>query len=136
MKMPKKVFARQHQITKDYLTALDNHLLDIVEGRATEMLEIKDIADMLHIHPTHLSNTIKLTTGLYPCFFYEEKIMNIAKAMLENNQKTISSIAVTLTYDPSNFTKFFKRFEHKTPKAYREEFLMKQKHQNTETITI
>lgn len=71
-----------------------------------------------------LSNTIKLTTGLHPCYFYEEKIMNIAKSMLEKNEEPISAIASLLTYDPSNFTKFFKRFEKKTPKQYREDYLM------------
>lgn len=123
MDIPKKILARQHEITKDYLSALDKHLLDIVEGRATEMFEIKDLANILHIHPIHLSNTIKIATGLHPCFFYEEKIMNIAKAMLEKNEQPISAIAFLLTYEPSNFTKFFKRFEKKTPKQYREDYL-------------
>lgn len=131
MDIPKKILARQHEITKDYLSALDSHLFDIVEGRTTEMFEIKDLANILHIHPIHLSNTIKVATGLHPCFFYEEKIMNIAKAMLQKNDQPISAIALLLTYDPSNFTKFFKRFEHKTPKKYREDYLMSQMAEKT-----
>ena len=123
MKIPEKILARQHEITKEYLAVLDTHLLDIVEGRTTEMYEIRDIADVMHIHPIHLSNTIKIATGVHPCFFYEEKIMNIAKAMLQKNAMSISAIANLLTYEPSNFTKFFKRFESKTPKQYREEYL-------------
>ena len=123
MKIPEKILARQHEITKEYLAVLDTHLLDIVEGRTTEMYEIRDIADVMHIHPIHLSNTIKIATGVHPCFFYEEKIMNIAKAMLQKNEMSISAIANLLTYEPSNFTKFFKRFESKTPKQYREEYL-------------
>ena len=123
MKIPEKILSRQHEITKEYLAVLDTHLLDIVEGRMTEMYEIRDIADVMHIHPIHLSNTIKIATGVHPCFFYEEKIMNIAKAMLQKNEMSISAIANLLTYEPSNFTKFFKRFESKTPKQYREEYL-------------
>ena len=123
MKIPEKILARQHEITKEYLAVLDTHLLDIVEGRMTEMYEIRDIADVMHIHPIHLSNTIKIATGVHPCFFYEEKIMNIAKAMLQKNEMSISAIANLLTYEPSNFTKFFKRFESKTPKQYREDYL-------------
>ena len=123
MKIPEKILARQHEITKEYLAVLDTHLLDIVEGRTTEMYEIRDIADVMHIHPIHLSNTIKIATGVHPCFFYEEKIMNIAKAMLQKNEMSISAIANLLTYEPSNFTKFFKRFESKTPKQYREDYL-------------
>jgi len=123
MKIPEKILARQHEIAKDYLAILDKHLSDIVEGRVTEMYEIRDIANQMHIHPVHLSNTIKIATGVHPCFFYEEKIMNIAKSMLEKNEMSINAIATLLTYEPSNFTKFFKRFESKTPKQYRESYL-------------
>lgn len=123
--------ARPQEITQQYLKDLDNHLLDIVEGRATEMFELKHFAEMQYIHPVHFSNTIKDSTGLHPCFFYEEKIMNIAKAMLQKNNQSISAIARLLTYDPSNFTKFFKKFENNTPKQYREDYLTKQKFEKT-----
>jgi AraC family transcriptional regulator of adaptative response / methylphosphotriester-DNA alkyltransferase methyltransferase len=119
--IPKKILARQHEITADFLIAVDKHLGDIMENRIMDMMEIRDFADDLHIHPTHLSNTIKLTTGKAPCYFFEEKIMNIAKKMLQDTSIPIAEIASQLTFDPSNFTKFFKRFEGITPKQYREE---------------
>ena len=46
--------------------------------------------------------------------------------MLETSNASIGSIAALLTYDPSNFTKFFKRFTNTTPKQYREAFLKTQ----------
>lgn len=122
--IPKKILARQHEITADFLIAVDKHLGDIMENRVMDMMEIRDFADDLHIHPTHLSNTIKLTTGKAPCYFFEEKIMNIAKKMLQNTSIPIAEIASQLTFDPSNFTKFFKRFEGITPKQYREEMFI------------
>ena len=136
MKIPQKIFARQHEITADFLKELDKHLLDIAEGKIEEMFEIRDIADILHIHPTHLTNTIKHTTGQHPCYFFQEKILSIARSLLEKNEMTIHNIAILLTYDPSNFTKFFKRFTKQTPKQYREEFLLKQIIKKTETLTI
>jgi AraC-like DNA-binding protein len=135
MHTTKKILSRQHEITTDYLNALDKHLSDIVEGRTAVMLEIKGIANTLHIHPTHLSNTIRLTTGRSACSFFEEKILQIAKTMLEKNEHSVSSIATALTYDPSNFTKFFKSFTSKTPKQYREDFLKSQQSPNTVSIT-
>ena len=128
--------ARQHEITSDYLSEIDKHLSDIVEGRATEMFEIKEFADILHIHPTHLSNTIKLTPGHHPCFYFEHKILEAAKSLLEKNEESISAIATRLTYDPSNFTKFFKKFAHTTPKQYREDFLNQQRTEKSEVLTI
>ncbi|RKS18404.1 AraC-like DNA-binding protein [Flavobacterium endophyticum] len=134
--IPKKILARQNEITADFLKEIDKHLLDILEGRATEMFEIRDLAAQLFIHPTHLSNTIKLVTGKAPCFFFEEKIMVIAKSMLEENKLSIGQIATLLTFDPSNFTKFFKRFAGLTPKQYREQVLEEKFFLKTEAVTI
>jgi len=121
--LPREIRARQHEITAGFLKEIDRHLLDIVEGRAFEMLEIRDFAKTLHIHPKHLSNTVKLATGNSACYYFEEKILDIAKELLARNDRPIVSIATLLTYDPSNFTKFFKRFTGQTPKAYRESVL-------------
>jgi AraC family transcriptional regulator of adaptative response / methylphosphotriester-DNA alkyltransferase methyltransferase len=117
--IPKKILARQHEIFADYLKELDKHLEDVVHERVADMFEIRDFAEILHIHPTHLTNTIKLTTGKPPCFFFEERIMAIAKDMIQQH-KPIKEVAFKLTFDASNFTKFFKRFEGITPKEYRE----------------
>ena len=124
MKIPQKFFARQHEIAADYLKALDKHLDDIVSGRETEMFEIRDFAALLHVHPTHFSNTIKSATGYAPCYFFEERLMEISKSMLHNISMPIAEIARILTYDPSNFTKFFKHFAGQTPKQYREAYFL------------
>ena len=122
--IPKKILYRQHEITMEFMKAVDAHISDIVEGRVQHMFEIRDFAELLHIHPTHLSNTIKLTTGNSPCHFFEYKIMDVAKVQLANPSLPIAHIAAALTFDPSNFTKFFKRFEGITPKEYREQVLL------------
>jgi AraC-like DNA-binding protein len=136
MKLPKKVAARQHEIVADFLKAIDQHLDDIVSGQVTEMHEIRDFARLLFIHPTHLSNTIKLTTGRTPCFFYEEKILAIAKDLLLHTPASIASIAERLTYDPSNFTKFFKHFEGVTPKQFRDNAYYAENSLKSEAVTI
>lgn len=122
--LPKKILARQNEITQSYLAELDKHIAEILSGEATEMFEIRDFAKILHIHPRHLSNTVKFVTGKSPCSFFEEKILDIAKEKLACSKMSISQIAFDLTFDPSNFTKFFKRFEGITPKDYREKILL------------
>lgn len=134
-KLPQKIAARQHEITADYLNILDRHLADLLAGRVTDMYEIRGVANEMHIHPTHLSNTIKLTTGRAPCYFFEEKIMAIARTMLTDSQQSIAAIATTLTFDPSNFSKFFKRFQGVNPKQYREAIWQKT-YEKTEVLTI
>lgn len=110
---------RPEEITADFLKALDEHLQDIVNGKVDEYFEIQDFAELLHIHPTHLSNTIKLTTGKAPCDFCHEKTIAIAKNLIENSDLTISEIAQKLTYEPTNFTKYFKKHVGLTPSAFR-----------------
>jgi AraC family transcriptional regulator, regulatory protein of adaptative response / methylphosphotriester-DNA alkyltransferase methyltransferase len=110
---------RPEEVTSDFLREVDKHLQDIVTGKATEMYEIETFADLLHLHPTHVSNTIKQYTGKSPCHFYQEKIMDVAKQLLKTTDKPIREIAFIMTYDPSNFTKIFKRFVGVTPKQYR-----------------
>ncbi len=116
---PKKYRDRKEEITLLFLTEIEKNLDDILNNRTDEMYEIKDIASILCIHPVHLSNTVKLHTGYKPCYFFEKRIMEEAKRMMNNPEMSIAAIARQLTFDPSNFTKFFKRFEGITPSQYR-----------------
>jgi AraC family transcriptional regulator of adaptative response / methylphosphotriester-DNA alkyltransferase methyltransferase len=125
--LPKKILARQDEIYADYLREIDRHLADLVAGRATEMLEIRDIAGVLCIHPTHLSNTIKLVSGHAPCQDYQLRILAVAQQLLRETDQPVAAVAATLTYDPANFTKFFKRFGGCTPKQYREQVRAEQR---------
>lgn len=124
MPIPKKLLSRKEEITKDFFALLDTHIEDILVGRTEQMYHIKDFAAKLFIHPTHFSNTIKLTTGYSPCHFAEQRIMDEAKKMLGQTDKPINEISFKLTFtDPTNFTKFFKSFEGITPTQYRKQFL-------------
>jgi len=111
---------RQKEIVSQYLQELDKHLTDLKNGKAEKTFEIKDLAELLFVSPKHLSNTIQEVLGKSPCDIYEERLMVISKELLLTTNNTISHIAQTLTFDPSNFTKFFKSYEGKTPKQFRE----------------
>ncbi|MFN7259440.1 MAG: helix-turn-helix transcriptional regulator [Cyclobacteriaceae bacterium] len=116
----KKVSVRQKEIVSQYLRQLDQHLTDLKEGKSEKTFEIKDLADLLFVSPKHLSNTIQEVLGKSPCDIYEERLIEISKDLLLTTNNTISHIAHTLTFDPSNFIEFFKIFERITPKQFRE----------------
>jgi AraC-like DNA-binding protein len=118
--LPAPIFARQHEIMTDYLRSLDAHLSDVEAGHIEEMYGVKEFADLLHIHPRHLSNTIKHVTGRSPCDIFEHRLVDVAKKLLLETNLPIAEIARRMTYDPSNFTKFFKRYVGATPKQFRE----------------
>lgn len=122
MVLPKKILTRKDEITRDFLQLLDNHINDILTDKVDYMYHIKDFAGLLHIHPTHFSNTIKLTTGKSPCDFVEERIIVEAKKMLDDSSIPITNICYKLTFnEPTNFTKFFKMMEGITPRQYRKQ---------------
>ncbi len=124
----KKLSARKIEIANQFLTVLDKHLVELKTGQVEKSLELNEIADLLFIVPNHLSDTVSDVLGKSPCEIYETKLVDISKEMLETSGEPISEIARTLDYDPSNFTKFFKRFTGLTPSKYRKsktEFLTK-----------
>jgi AraC-like DNA-binding protein len=116
---------RPEEITQQFLTELEKHMLDLKAGRAESTFEVQDIAALLHIHPTHLSNTIQDELKKSPCDIYEEKLMDLARELILTTDYSIAHIARHLTFDPSNFSKFFKHFEGMTPKQFRDNASMK-----------
>jgi AraC-like DNA-binding protein len=112
--------SRPRQLKDQYDNLIDKHLADLVNHNAVEMLEIEDFANLMFIHPTHLSNIIKEITGISACGVYQHKIMKTALMLLADRKKSIRDIALLLTFEPSQFTKWFKRHYGMLPKQYRQ----------------
>ncbi|MBC7850028.1 MAG: helix-turn-helix transcriptional regulator [Chitinophagaceae bacterium] len=118
---PAPLSLRKKEITADYLRILDVHISDLENAIVDHALEIRELAQQLHLHPVHLSTTIKEVTGESTCYHYEMKLVAVSKKMLLTTNMSIGEIAMRLTYDPSNFTKFFKHYTGLTPKKFREQ---------------
>ncbi|WP_353718928.1 helix-turn-helix transcriptional regulator [Dyadobacter sp. 676] len=112
--------SRKEEITDRYFLLLDQHLTDLVTGKATEMLELNDIARELCVSHKHLIAIIQQTKGEHPCHFYIDKIIKKSQQLLTETALPVAEIARMLTYDPSNFNKFFKKYVGQTPGKYRE----------------
>lgn len=112
---------RSEEITSKYFAFLDIHIEEVVNGKVIDFLELNQIAQLLHVSHTHLSDTIQQVTGHHPCHFYDLKIIEKAKQFLIQTDLSIAAIAKKLTYDPSNFSKFFKSWTGNTPGNFRKE---------------
>lgn len=110
---------RSEEITNAYFDFLDQHIADVINGRVSDFMGINQIAQALYISHTHLTDTIQKARGQHPCYFYDLKIIEQAKKKLLETDLPIAEIARILTYDPSNFSKFFKKFEGRTPQQWR-----------------
>lgn len=91
----------------------------MVNGNVNEFMKLNEIAKELAVSHTHLTDMVKKVTGNHPCFYYDEKIIDEAKKLLQDTDKSVAEIAHVLTYDPSNFTKFFKKWVKITPTNFR-----------------
>lgn len=110
---------RSKEIVSQYFSFLEKHIQDVISGEVSEFMEVNEIAGELAVSHTHLTDTIKKETGKHPCYFYDEKIIFEAQKMLKTSDRSVAEIARTFTYDPSNFSKFFKKMTGVTPGAFR-----------------
>ncbi|ADQ16542.1 transcriptional regulator, AraC family [Leadbetterella byssophila DSM 17132] len=115
------ILSRSKEITENYFQFLDKHILDVISGKVDDFMEINQIARELFLSHKHLTDILQKETGNHPCHYYDLKILDEAKRMLSETDKSIAEIAKILTYDPSNFSKFFKKFIGQTPGQFRKE---------------
>ena len=114
--------SRPEEIVAQFNQIIQNNLDELMNGVTDEYLDIHKIADMIHINATHLSNTIKERTGKSPCDICNEKTVDLIKKLLVTTDLSIAAIAFKLTYEPTNFTKYFKKHTGMLPSVYRSEF--------------
>ncbi|AWA30109.1 AraC family transcriptional regulator [Flavobacterium magnum] len=120
MPIPKKILSRKDEITADFLQLYEAHLAELFAGKANYRMSSSKFAEKLFIHPGHLTNTLKLTTGKSPCDFMEEAILREAQRLLRDTDASVADIALIFAYDePTNFIKFFKGMCGITPLQYR-----------------
>lgn len=120
MQQPQKQVLRPEEITADFLQLMEKHISDLLHRKAEHRFHTSDFAGRLFIHPRHLTNTIKQTTGKSPCDFMEERIVEEAQKMLKDTTLSIADIGASFAWDdPTNFTKFFKGMTGQTPLQYR-----------------
>ncbi len=118
--LPRKILSRKDEITAGFFRLMEIHIQELLSGKTNKRMHAADFGQLLFIHPRHLTNTIKLTTGKSPCDFMEERLLLESQKMLSETDMNIADIAVRFGYnDPTNFTKFFKGMCGITPRDFR-----------------
>ncbi|AZB26036.1 helix-turn-helix domain-containing protein [Chryseobacterium bernardetii] len=110
---------RSEEITRQYFDFLENHIQQVISGEVSDFMELNEIAGQLAVSHKHLSDTVKKEIGQHPCYFYDGQIIRRAKQMLTDSDLPVAEIARMFTYDPSNFSKFFKKMTGETPGHFR-----------------
>lgn len=77
-------------------------------------------ADMLNVHPKHLSQTVTSVTGMPASEWIHHIVVLEAKILLQNKELNISEVAYMLNFsDQSTFGKYFKKYVGISPVSYR-----------------
>lgn len=77
-------------------------------------------AELLNVHPKHLSQTVSSVTGMPASEWIHHIVILEAKILLQNKQLTISEIAYILNFpEQSTFGKYFKKYVGISPVSYR-----------------
>ena len=92
----------------------------LVEKNFVEKRLPGEYADLLNITPNHLNALTKEYLGKQAGEVIRERIILEAKRMLVSLDLTVAEIAYQLNFnDTSYFGKFFRKYEGKTPEAFR-----------------
>jgi len=103
-----------------------NRFLEMVFDRNAKPGKVAEYADTLCITPNYLNRLVRTHTGHSAMDWIEISRLNMAKALLKQNEMQIAEIATAVGIDDqSYFTRFFKKNEGYTPTQYRDMLLQK-----------
>lgn len=103
-------------------TELLNRFCDLVVAHFRESREVKFYAEMLHLHPYHLTRAIREASGgQSPAQWIEQYVVTLAKKMIETHpNQSLKQTAYQLGFtEPTSFYRYFKHATGMTAKDYR-----------------
>ncbi|WP_262249403.1 helix-turn-helix domain-containing protein [Parapedobacter soli] len=92
----------------------------LVEKHYADLRLPKDYAALLHVTPNYLNAVSSELLGQSAGAVIRDRVILEAKRLLVNPERSIAAIADMLNFkDNSYFSKFFKKYTHTTPEAFR-----------------
>lgn len=116
-------FITRKKVNKDTLSAFEELLDNYFTSEKPQNLGTPTVAycaNQLNLSANYFGDLIKKETGKSAQEYIQQKIMDVAKNLLTESQKTISEIAYYLGYQyPQYFSRAFKKTVGYTPNEYR-----------------
>lgn len=102
------------------------NIISYINNNYSRDITIEDIAKHVHISPTYVRRICKEKTGYSPAKIISNKRLNVAKALLANDNSSIEEISSLVGFaNIYSFSSFFKKNTKSSPTAYRK--LMQEK---------
>ena len=115
-------FSKKNQLTTEINRAkiITSDFIILLNTNINQKKGVDYFAKKLNITPKHLISSVKTITKETPRKMIDKIILSEAKKTLSKKEISVQEIADSLGFsDASAFTKFFKRNQGETPKAYR-----------------
>ena len=107
----------EEQRGNDSITARYRHL---VNENFKTISTVTEYANLLHITPNYLSQTIQSTLGINAKSLIDERLLLEADYLLSYTKLSIKEIGYKLNFDePTHFNRFYKKNRGKTPGSVR-----------------
>jgi AraC family transcriptional regulator len=119
---------RRHSVNsgsaRSYRGGIPRHklrrVIDYIRDNLGTDLKIAEIAQQVHMSPSHFTHQFKLATGLSPHQYRMQKRIEAAKKLLSETEIPIAQIALEIGFQSqSRFTTLFRQLTGTTPRAYR-----------------
>ena len=95
-------------------------VLACIETRLAEHVQVRELADEIHMSPFHFARMFKLSTGYAPHAYLTRQRMERAKELLATTQLPLLEVASQVGYQTqAHFTGVFHRYVGTTPRVYR-----------------
>lgn len=121
-------FINRTELSNDLLEQFNYQLEDYFDsGKLKEngIPSIEQIAEQLSVSQRYLSDTLKKETGKTSTEHLQLYLIDEAKNILLDPQKTVSEVAYELGFEyPPYFSRLFKKKEGMSPTEYREKYKM------------
>jgi len=116
-------FITRSHINKVILIKFENLLNEYFQSDKCQTLGVPTVswcADQLNLSPNYFGDLIKKETGNTALDYIQTRVIDEAKTMIFDNEKTLSEIAFHLGFKyHQHFTRFFKNKVGVTPNEYR-----------------
>ncbi|MUG45926.1 response regulator [Paenibacillus woosongensis] len=114
-----KIYHTQHA---EGQTAHVHKAMAFIEEQLEHDVSLQQVAKHVHLHPNHLSEVFKKSTGMTFGDFVIRKKMSRAMEILAVSPAKVSEVASQVGYeDVKYFSKIFKKYTGKTPSEFRDE---------------
>ena len=119
-------FLNRKEISNNLLEQFNQHLTEYFESRQLQekgIPSIEQIADTMSVSQRYLSDTLKKETGKTTTEHLHLHLIDEAKNILLQPNKSISEVAYELGFEyPPYFSRLFKKKEGISPTEYREKY--------------